>query len=108
MNEVGTGSIGRDQLDPADVFIFDSGKELFVWVGNDTSSAEQKNALSYAHVCLGPLNFYTYSLCVFLFLFNLLDFHLQKYLKGTKHPFLPVTSYRQSATPDTFYHEMEK
>nr|CAF21863.1 gelsolin [Suberites ficus] len=75
----GTGSIPRSALDENDVFILDSGKELFVWVGNGTSSAEQRNALPYAH----------------------------SYLQSTKHPLLPVTCYRQSATPDTFYNTLE-
>ena len=35
-----------------DVFIFDTGKECFVWVGTDASPAEKKNGMSYAHVCI--------------------------------------------------------
>ena len=31
-------------------FIFDTGKELFVWVGKGASSDEKKNAMTYAHV----------------------------------------------------------
>lgn len=80
MTKEGEGSIGRDKLDENDVFIFDTGKALYVWIGNGTSSAEQRNALSYAH----------------------------KYLQGTKHPLISVTCYRQSATPDSFYNELEK
>ncbi|XP_064392049.1 gelsolin-like protein 2 [Halichondria panicea] len=75
----GTGSLPRSKLDPKDVFILDTGKALFVWTGNETSSAEQRNALSYAH----------------------------NYLMKTKHPKIPVTCYRQSATPDSFYKELE-
>nr|CAC87029.1 gelsolin [Suberites domuncula] len=75
----GTGSMPRSTLDENDVFILDTGCELFVWVGNGTSAAEQRNALPYAHA----------------------------YLKTTKHPLICVTCYRQSATPDSFYKAME-
>lgn len=44
------GSFSKGQLDPNDVFIADSGKELFVWIGSGASDAENKNALTYAHV----------------------------------------------------------
>ncbi len=67
MTEEGQGSIPRSSLDAKDVFILDTGKELFVWVGNETSSAEQRNALSYAHVsfplCSAALFFYIYAIC---------------------------------------------
>lgn len=33
-----------------DVFILDTQKELFVWIGNDTTHDERKNAMIYAHV----------------------------------------------------------
>ncbi len=46
----GTGAIGRDTLDENDAFILDTGKEVYVWIGNGTSSAEQRNAIPYAHV----------------------------------------------------------
>ena len=32
------------------VFIADTGKEVFVWVGKQASDAEKKNGLTYAHV----------------------------------------------------------
>ena len=32
------------------VFILDSGKELYVWIGKGASDAERKNAMGYAHV----------------------------------------------------------
>lgn len=32
------------------VFICDTGKECFVWIGRGASDAENKNAFSYAHV----------------------------------------------------------
>lgn len=33
-----------------DVFIVDTKKALIVWIGQDTSMAERKNAMTYAHV----------------------------------------------------------
>lgn len=50
MSMVAEGDLSRDVLDPSDVFIIDNGKELFVWIGNGASSAEKKNAMTYAHV----------------------------------------------------------
>ena len=44
------GQLDRGMLDPKDVFILDTGKEVFVWVGNETSPAEGRNAMPYAHV----------------------------------------------------------
>lgn len=35
-----------------DVFILDTQKELFVWIGNDTTHDERKNAMMYAHVSM--------------------------------------------------------
>lgn len=35
-----------------DVFIFDTQKECFVWIGNDTDLAERKNGMTYAHVSI--------------------------------------------------------
>lgn len=32
------------------VFIFDTGKELFVWIGKGASADEKKNAMTYGHV----------------------------------------------------------
>ena len=32
------------------VFIADTGKEVFVWIGSGASVAENKNAMTYAHV----------------------------------------------------------
>ena len=34
------------------MFIADTGKELFVWIGSGASADEKKNAISYAHVCV--------------------------------------------------------
>ena len=35
------------------VFIVDSGKEVFVWIGSGASADEKKNAMTYAHVRKG-------------------------------------------------------
>ena len=32
------------------VFIADTGREVFVWIGSGASDAERKNAMTYAHV----------------------------------------------------------
>lgn len=47
--EVARGRVTRSQLDSDDVFILDSGKHCYVWVGSGASSNEKKNGLSYAH-----------------------------------------------------------
>lgn len=33
-----------------DVFVLDTGKMAFVWVGSDASAGEKKNGMAYAHV----------------------------------------------------------
>jgi gelsolin len=51
---VATGDdIKRSQLDSDDAFIFDTGAEVFAWVGKGASPAERKNALGYAQTYLG-------------------------------------------------------
>ena len=47
---IAEGSLSRSSLDSKDVFIADTGKNLFVWVGKGASEAERKNAMTYAHV----------------------------------------------------------
>ena len=47
---VSEGSIPRSGLDPSDVFIADTGKEVHVWIGGSASPDEKKNAMTYAHV----------------------------------------------------------
>ncbi|XP_048739301.1 gelsolin-like protein 2 isoform X1 [Ostrea edulis] len=58
-----TGSVATSDLDSKDVFIVDTKRAVYVWIGLDTSEAERKNAMSYAH----------------------------KYLQNTDHPLLSVT-----------------
>lgn len=35
-----------------DVFIVDTKKAIIVWIGQETSMAERKNAMAYAHVSI--------------------------------------------------------
>ncbi|XP_074660060.1 gelsolin-like protein 2 [Tubulanus polymorphus] len=46
---VTSGSVTKRDFKSNDVFIFDTGSEVFVWVGKGASPAEKKNGLSYAH-----------------------------------------------------------
>ena len=67
----------------AAVFIADTGSAVYVWIGSGASSDEKKHAMAYAHVGLICGSCY--------YGFPLLLFHFQQYLKGTKHPLVPVT-----------------
>ncbi|XP_062600966.1 gelsolin-like protein 2, partial [Saccostrea cucullata] len=58
-----SGSVSTSDLDSKDVFIVDTKKAVFVWIGLETSVAERKNAMTYAH----------------------------KYLQKTDHPLLSVS-----------------
>jgi len=58
-----TGFIGGVQISfPPAVFIADTGKELYVWIGGGASPDEKKNAMTYAHVspaiCCSSLHVY--------------------------------------------------
>ncbi|XP_050414649.1 gelsolin-like protein 2 isoform X2 [Patella vulgata] len=44
--------VTRDDLADDDVFVFDSGKEVFVVVGKNASTEEKRNGLPYAHTYL--------------------------------------------------------
>jgi len=48
MNEAGRGRVTRNMFQTQDVFIFDSGYEIFAWVGKGASKQESARALSYA------------------------------------------------------------
>ena len=79
-----TGSIPESKLDSNDgiltfhvdyhfniryhylVFICDTGKECFVWIGRGASDAENKNAFSYAHVRKKRDNCGLYSISCYL------------------------------------------
>ncbi|CAI2180256.1 627_t:CDS:10, partial [Funneliformis geosporum] len=43
-----TGTITRDQFDTNDVFVFDAGHEVFVWIGKNSTIKEKKYSLQYA------------------------------------------------------------
>lgn len=43
------GDTSRDDLVSDDVFIVDSGEEVFVWVGANADKAEKRNGIPYAH-----------------------------------------------------------
>lgn len=60
-----TGTVTKGDFDTKDVFILDTKKELFVWIGKETTKNEKKNALTYAH----------------------------KYLQQTPYPLIPVTCF---------------
>lgn len=50
--KVASGKVTRDMLDPNDAFIFDTGAEVFVWIGNGASVRERKHGLHYAQIYL--------------------------------------------------------
>jgi len=50
------GAVKRSLLDSKDVFVLDSGFEVFVWVGKGASSGEKKLALKYAQEYLTKYN----------------------------------------------------
>jgi len=54
--EVATGKISRSKLDPNDVFIFDTGAEVFAWVGKGASPDEKAKALGFAQDYLKQYN----------------------------------------------------
>jgi gelsolin len=51
-----TGKIKKSQLDPNDVFILDTGAEVFAWIGKGASKAEKKTAMQYAQEYLKKYN----------------------------------------------------
>lgn len=46
--EVAKGSASKDLLDTNDVFIFDIGNEIYVWIGKGASDDEKNKGMSYA------------------------------------------------------------
>jgi len=55
--EVGQGAkLNRKLLDSNDVFILDTGAEVFAWIGKGASAAEKKTALQYAQDYLKKYN----------------------------------------------------
>eukprot|EP00916_Digyalum_oweni_P002067 GHVL01003862.1.p1 GENE.GHVL01003862.1~~GHVL01003862.1.p1 ORF type:complete len:368 (+),score=31.17 GHVL01003862.1:407-1510(+) len=72
--EAKKGSVDKTDLDTKDVFIVDTKKEVYVWIGKGTSTGERKNAMQYAH----------------------------NYLMKTDHPLLPVTCVNEGREPRSF------
>ncbi|XP_038061934.1 gelsolin-like protein 2 [Patiria miniata] len=68
------GGLSRSNLSPEDVFILDTTKECFVWIGSGASDAEKQNGMSYAH----------------------------NYLSNTSHPLLSVTIVKQGKESRSF------
>jgi gelsolin len=54
--EVASGKIPRSKLDPNDVFIFDTGAEVFAWIGKGASADEKAKALGFAQDYLKQFN----------------------------------------------------
>jgi len=46
--EVAAGTVEKKHLNSDDVFVFDVGSEVFVWIGKGASSSEKKNGMAYA------------------------------------------------------------
>ena len=84
------------------VFIADTGKEVFVWIGSGASPAENKNALPYAHVSYIHNNM----LLLLAHSLSLIDSTavvlLQNYLMRTKHPLVPVTCIKDGKETSAF------
>ncbi|KAK3103108.1 hypothetical protein FSP39_016515 [Pinctada imbricata] len=66
------GTVSMGDFDSKDVFIFDTKKALFVWIGDGASPAERKNAMTYAH----------------------------QYLQKTDHPLLPVSCLKEKRSQE--------
>eukprot|EP01120_Amphizonella_sp_Union-15-10_P009825 TRINITY_DN37_c0_g1_i3.p1 TRINITY_DN37_c0_g1~~TRINITY_DN37_c0_g1_i3.p1 ORF type:complete len:412 (-),score=120.92 TRINITY_DN37_c0_g1_i3:43-1278(-) len=56
MTLVGSGKVTKSHLKSEDVFIFDSGFEIFVWIGKKASAQEKANAFKYANQYLHENN----------------------------------------------------
>jgi gelsolin len=50
--EVQSGKISKSKLDTKDVFVFDAGHEVFVWIGLGATAEEKKAGLGYAQTYL--------------------------------------------------------
>jgi len=54
--KVKEGGVTIDDFDTNDVFMLNTGRTLFVWVGNGASPTEKQNSLGYAHAHLAKRN----------------------------------------------------
>lgn len=66
--------VTKSELKSDDVFILDSGKHCFVWIGKGASRAEKQNAFCYAHT----------------------------YLQNSSHPCLPITVVEEGKESNEF------
>ena len=66
--------LDKGNLDSKDVFIVDTGKGCFVWIGSGASENEKKNGLTYAH----------------------------NYMMKSMHPFVPVTCLKEGQETGQF------
>lgn len=74
VEEVKEGDVGLDDFKSDDVFVFDSGSTVFVWVGSNASGAEKRNGLPVAH----------------------------NYLSKTGHPWRSITVVKEGAKCKSF------
>lgn len=49
MTKIKSGRVSKTDLNSKDVFILDTGKNCFVWIGKGTSIKEKQNGFGYAH-----------------------------------------------------------
>ncbi|XP_050412421.1 gelsolin-like protein 1 [Patella vulgata] len=74
MEKAKEGTISKEDFESKDVFLMDTKKEVFVWIGSGASVAEKKNAMAYAH----------------------------NYLKKTNHPLVPVSCLSEGRVVASF------
>ena len=68
-------TVAKSQLDTKDVFVFDAGSQIYVWVGNGASVGEKKYAMRYA----------------------------QEYTRSHNRPsYLPISMVREGKEPNSF------
>jgi hypothetical protein len=81
ITEVAKGKVTKGQLNTADVFILDSGYEVFTWIGKGASAQEKSKAMSYA----------------------------QDYLAKAGRPaYLPVTRINEGGENESFLNTLDK
>lgn len=73
--QVAAGDLPKSMLDPTDVFVVDSKKELWVWIGKGANKMERQNGMAYAH----------------------------NYLRTTPHPFIPIACINEGKEPAAFF-----
>lgn len=74
-DEVASGAdVSKDKLTPDEVYIINTGEQIFVWIGSGASTPEKRNSMAYA----------------------------AKYLNETPTPFLPISVVQQGRETDSF------